>query len=122
MHSLRAQGEIIAAALVIAVPIMAVMMVLASRPSVMGTHVISPRLRRLGLDEDDDTDQAPEAVVELRTWRNEPVGRYCRPHGRERLRRQTYTEERAAEIYAGLVRRVGHLATSESDLSGPLAA
>jgi len=33
---------------VIAVPIMAVMMLLASRPSVMGEHVISPRLRRLG--------------------------------------------------------------------------
>ena len=33
---------------VIAVPIMAVMMLLASRPSVMGPHVIGHRLRRLG--------------------------------------------------------------------------
>lgn len=33
---------------VIAVPIMVVMMLLASRPAVMGAHVISPRLRRLG--------------------------------------------------------------------------
>ena len=32
----------------IAVPIMAVMMLLASRPSVMGANVIGPRLRRLG--------------------------------------------------------------------------
>jgi hypothetical protein len=31
-------------------------------------------------------------------------------------------EERAAEVYAGLVQRVGHLATSDGDLSGPLAA
>jgi hypothetical protein len=30
-------------------------------------------------------------------------------------------EERAAEAYAGLVRRVGHL-VSDDDLSGPLAA
>ena len=33
---------------VIAVPIMAVMMLLASRPAVMGTHVIGRRLRRMG--------------------------------------------------------------------------
>lgn len=33
---------------VIAVPIMVVMMLLASRPGVMGVHVISPRLRWLG--------------------------------------------------------------------------
>jgi Mn2+/Fe2+ NRAMP family transporter len=33
---------------VIAVPIMAVMMLLASRPSVMGAHVIGRRLRRMG--------------------------------------------------------------------------
>jgi len=33
---------------VIAVPIMAVMMLLATRPSVMGTHVIGRHLRRLG--------------------------------------------------------------------------
>jgi hypothetical protein len=31
-------------------------------------------------------------------------------------------EERAAEVYAGLVRQVGHLATRDGDLSGPLAA
>ena len=31
-------------------------------------------------------------------------------------------EERAAEVYASLVRRAGHLATSDGDLSGPLAA
>jgi hypothetical protein len=31
-------------------------------------------------------------------------------------------EERAAEVYASLVGRVGHLATSDDDLSGPLAA
>jgi hypothetical protein len=31
-------------------------------------------------------------------------------------------EEWAAEAYAGLVRRVGRLATSDGDLSGPLAA
>ena len=31
-------------------------------------------------------------------------------------------EERAAEVYASLVRRVGHPATSDDDLSGPLAA
>jgi hypothetical protein len=31
-------------------------------------------------------------------------------------------EESAAEVYASLVRRVGHLATSDDDLSGPLAA
>ena len=31
-------------------------------------------------------------------------------------------EERAAEVYASLVRRVGHLATSDGDLAGPLAA
>ena len=31
-------------------------------------------------------------------------------------------EERAAEVYASLVRRVGHLATSDGDLSGPLAS
>jgi len=33
---------------VIAVPIMAVMMLLAARPSVMGAHVIGRRLRRMG--------------------------------------------------------------------------
>jgi hypothetical protein len=31
-------------------------------------------------------------------------------------------EERAAEVYASLVRRVGRLATSDGDLAGPLAA
>jgi hypothetical protein len=31
-------------------------------------------------------------------------------------------EERAAEVYASLVRRVGHPATSDGHLSGPLAA
>ncbi len=31
-------------------------------------------------------------------------------------------EEWAAEVYASLVRRVGHQATSSDDLSGPLAA
>jgi hypothetical protein len=31
-------------------------------------------------------------------------------------------EEWAAEAYAGLVRRAGHLARSDGDLSGPLAA
>jgi hypothetical protein len=31
-------------------------------------------------------------------------------------------EERAAEVYAGLVRRVGQFVTSDRDLSGPLAA
>jgi hypothetical protein len=31
-------------------------------------------------------------------------------------------EERAADVYASLVRRVGHLATSDGHLSGPLAA
>jgi hypothetical protein len=31
-------------------------------------------------------------------------------------------EERASEAYAGLVRRVGHPATSDGGLSGPLAA
>ena len=31
-------------------------------------------------------------------------------------------EERAAEVYASLVRRLGHPATSDGDLSGPLAA
>jgi hypothetical protein len=31
-------------------------------------------------------------------------------------------EERAAEVYGSLVRRVGHLATSDDDLSGPLTA
>jgi hypothetical protein len=30
-------------------------------------------------------------------------------------------EERAADVYASLVRRVGHLATSDGHLSGPLA-
>jgi Mn2+/Fe2+ NRAMP family transporter len=33
---------------VIAVPIMAVMMLLATRASVMGTHTIGPRLKALG--------------------------------------------------------------------------
>jgi hypothetical protein len=32
------------------------------------------------------------------------------------------TEERAAEVYASLVRRVGDLASSDGDLAGPLAA
>jgi hypothetical protein len=31
-------------------------------------------------------------------------------------------EEWAAEVYASLARRVGHVATSDGDLSGPLAA
>jgi hypothetical protein len=31
-------------------------------------------------------------------------------------------EERAAEVYAGLVRRVGDPAMTDGDLSGPLAA
>jgi hypothetical protein len=31
-------------------------------------------------------------------------------------------EERAAEVYASLVRRVGHLATGDDDLAGPFAA
>jgi hypothetical protein len=31
-------------------------------------------------------------------------------------------EERAAEVYASLVRRIARLATSDDDLSGPLAA
>ncbi len=31
-------------------------------------------------------------------------------------------EERAAEAYAGLLRRVGHLVTSDGDRSGPVAA
>jgi hypothetical protein len=31
-------------------------------------------------------------------------------------------EERAAEVYASLVRRVGRVATSDGELSGPLAA
>jgi hypothetical protein len=31
-------------------------------------------------------------------------------------------EEYASEIYADLVRQVGHLATNDDDLSGPLAA
>jgi hypothetical protein len=31
-------------------------------------------------------------------------------------------EESAAEVYASLVQRVGHRATSSHDLSGPLAA
>jgi hypothetical protein len=31
-------------------------------------------------------------------------------------------EERAADVYASLVRRVGHQATSDGHLSGPLAA
>ena len=31
-------------------------------------------------------------------------------------------EERAAEVYASLVRRVGHPAMGNGDLSGPLAA
>ena len=31
-------------------------------------------------------------------------------------------EERAAEVYAGLVRRLGHPATRDGDVSGPLAA
>ena len=31
-------------------------------------------------------------------------------------------EERGAEVYASLVRGVGHRATSDEDLSGPLAA
>jgi hypothetical protein len=31
-------------------------------------------------------------------------------------------EQWAAEVYASLVRRVGHLAPSDDDLSGPLAA
>jgi hypothetical protein len=31
-------------------------------------------------------------------------------------------EERAPEVYASLVRRVGHLATTDGDLAGPLAA
>jgi hypothetical protein len=31
-------------------------------------------------------------------------------------------EERASEVYASLVRRVGAVAMSDSDLSGPLAA
>ena len=31
-------------------------------------------------------------------------------------------EEWAAEVYASLVRRAGHLATSDDDLSGPVAA
>jgi hypothetical protein len=31
-------------------------------------------------------------------------------------------EERAADVYASLVRRVGHQATSSGELSGPLAA
>jgi hypothetical protein len=30
-------------------------------------------------------------------------------------------EERAAEGYAGLVRRIGHFVTTDHDLSGPLA-
>ena len=39
-----------------------------------------------------------------------------------RYRSALDAEERAAEVYASLVRRVGHLATSDDDLSGPLAA
>jgi hypothetical protein len=31
-------------------------------------------------------------------------------------------EERAAEVYANLVQRVGHMATSSGDFFGPLAA
>jgi hypothetical protein len=31
-------------------------------------------------------------------------------------------EERASEVYAGLVRRVGQLTANDADLSGPLAA
>jgi hypothetical protein len=31
-------------------------------------------------------------------------------------------EERAAEVYASLVRRVGHLVRSDGELSGPVAA
>ena len=31
-------------------------------------------------------------------------------------------EERAAQVYAGLARQVGHLVTRGGDLSGPLAA
>jgi hypothetical protein len=31
-------------------------------------------------------------------------------------------EERASDVYAGLVRRVGQLTANDTDLSGPLAA
>jgi hypothetical protein len=31
-------------------------------------------------------------------------------------------EERASEVYAGLVRRVGQVTANDADLSGPLAA
>jgi hypothetical protein len=47
------------------------------------------------------------------------------PRGRVAFWRYTAAldaEERAAEVYASLVRRVGHLATSDDDLSGSLAA
>ena len=47
------------------------------------------------------------------------------PHGRDAFWRYAAAldaEERASEVYAGLVGRVGHLATSDGDLSGPLAA
>ena len=39
-----------------------------------------------------------------------------------RYRAALDAEERAAEVYANLVTRVGHPATSDGDLSGPLAA
>ncbi len=46
------------------------------------------------------------------------------PHARVAFWRYTAAldrEEGAAEVYASLVRRGGHLATSDGDLSGPLA-
>ena len=39
-----------------------------------------------------------------------------------RYRAALDAEEWAAEVYASLVRQVGQLATSDDDLSGPLAA
>ena len=47
------------------------------------------------------------------------------PHARVAFSRYTAAldaEEWAADVYASLVGRVGHLATSDEDLSGPLAA
>ena len=47
------------------------------------------------------------------------------PHARVAFGRYTAAldaEEWAADVYASLVRRVGHVASNNGDLSGPLAA
>jgi hypothetical protein len=60
-----------------------------------------------------------------RSWASATGASATGPSARVAFWRYTATldaEEWAAEVYANVVRRVGDLATSDSDLSGPLAA